>query len=253
MLKTVSFGDVETGTWGVVWELDGHRYALFGAPPAPEAAAVDVTIDESASDVSWWVAGPGIELEVAPEGEPAEFEDGFDQVVRVRGSWSKDDVEHPVDCFGRRGARDSIDPARFEAVRDVSAWFEPDLGMAVVAARPRGSTSHDDDVVSASVLEEGHSLRVSDPRLSTTYDGSEAPIRASFELWLERPPGEDAPPVEDDDDSVRTFPRRAAGEALGARGNVSDGFLEAHVALFRWHARGREGTGVYVLARLAGV
>lgn len=252
MLKTLSFGDGETGTWGVVWELDGHRFALFGAPPTPEAAEADVTIDESASDVSWWVAGPSIELEVAPEGEPAEVEDGFDQLVRVRGSWSKDDAEHVVDCFGRRGTRDSIDPARFEAVRDVSAWFEPDLVMAVVAARPRGSASHGDDVLSASVLEEGHSSRVTDPRLSTTYSGSEAPIRASFELWLERPPDQDAPPG-DDDDSARTFPRRAAGEALGARGGASDGFLEAQAELFRWHARGRDGTGVYVLARLAGV
>jgi hypothetical protein len=251
MLVTLSFGDLETGTWGVVWKLDGDGFALLGDPITRGAEAVDATIDGSGSEDSWWLAGPGTELEVAPEGPPAELDGGFDQLVRVRGSWTKLDTEHEVECFGRRGTRESIDLQRFEAVRDVSAWFEPDFGMSVVAARPRGSGGHGEDVLSASVLEEGRPLRVTDPRLSTTYAGSGVPVRASFELWLERPPQEEQPEQQEGDDPVHSFPRRAAGEALEAQGSVSSGSLSAQAGLFRWHARGRDGAGVYVLARLA--
>jgi hypothetical protein len=245
MLRTLSFGDLASGTWGTIWALDrGAGFALLDGD-----AVTGTSVTGSSEQDGWQVTGQDVELEASPEGAPAELDGGFEQLMRIRGRWKSGGSERTVDCLGRRGVREDLDPGRFEAVRDVSAWFEPDLGMAVVAARPRGSSGHADDLVSACVLEDGHALRVADPRLSTTYAASGSPLRASFELWLERP--EDAPEPEEGEESVERFPRRAAGEALGARGTASNGLLEAEAELFRWHARGREGAGVYVLARLA--
>ena len=45
------------------------------------------------------------------------------------------------------------------------------------------------------------------------------------------------------------YPRRASGEALGARAHALAGGLELKAEPFRWHSRGREGAGMYVLAR----
>jgi hypothetical protein len=245
MLRMVSFGDLASGVWGTVWDLDGDAgFALLGGD-----AVTGTSVTGSSEDDGWQVSGDDVDLDVSPEGAPGELDGGFEQLTRIRGRWTRDGSERTIDCLGRRGVRHEIDPRRFETVRDVSAWFEPDLGMAIVAARPRGSSSHGDDLVSGCVLEEGQALPVADPRLSTTYDASGSPLRASFELWLERP--EDQPEPQEGEEPVERFPRRAAGEAIGAQGGASDRRLEAHAAVFRWHARGREGAGVYVLARLA--
>jgi hypothetical protein len=249
MLRTLAFGDLNAGTWGAIWDLADARFALFGADSNANAVSAHASVDGVDADVTWYIAGPGIELEASPEGESGRLGEGFEQLTRVYGTWSVNGVEHRVECLGRRGTRDAIDRGRFEVVRDVSAWFDPDLGMALIAGRPRGSESHGDDVLSACVFEEGHALAVEDPRLSTTYGPSGLPTRASLELWLEPEEAED--PGQQDDEPVRRFPRRAAGEALGARGSASTGFLDARAELFRWHARGREGAGVYVIARLA--
>ena len=254
MLRTLTFGDLASGTWGAIWDLGEGQpsFALLGGTVDGDARPAEARIEGSSPAAGWRLAGVGVDLEAFPEGEPGDFAGGFEQLIRIRGRWEIDGSEHAVDCLGRRGAREAIDPGRFESVRDVSAWYEPDLGMALVAARPRGSAGHADDLVSACVLEEGHAVPVADPRLSTTYAANGLPARASLELWLDPPAAEPAPETGPDaDEAVQQFPRRAAGEAVGAHGAVANGFLDAHAALFRWHARGREGTGVYVLARLA--
>ncbi len=252
-LRTLTFGDLDTGIWGALWDLgEGQpRYALLGAGAAHESPAA-ITGSEQAE--AWTVSGPDVQVQCEAVGEPGALSRGFDQLVRVRGRLGVDDSEHEVDCLGCRGRRDSIDPARFEAVRDVSCWFEPDVGFALVAARPKGATTHAEDMVSASAFEEGHSLQIADPRLSTTYTAGGQPTRASLELWLE-PQEADAAEIDDggrqqDGGPSEPFPRRAAGEAVGAGGTVADGRASIQAELFRWHARGREGAGVYVLARL---
>jgi hypothetical protein len=123
------------------------------------------------------------------------------------------------------------------SLRDVSAWFEPDAALAVVALRPRRARGHDADVVTGAVIDPEASAAVAEPRFSTTYDGAGAPIRSSLELWLGQ--------TEDE------YPRRAAGEAVGPRASQRDGDFEVQASLFRWHSRAREGAGVYIVARRA--
>jgi hypothetical protein len=241
MLATLTFGNLDSRLWGASWDLDGAGFSLLAG------GASSAHLDASRPEEPWRVSGPGTELEAVPEGDLGEVDGGFEQLVTVRGRCTIDGTQRDLEALGRRGTRD-LDADRFETIRDVSAWFGPDLAMAVVAARPRGCAGHEDDLLSAWVLDDGRSLRIADPRLSTTYTSSGSPARTSFELWLEGA-SEDEPGA-DEATSADRFPRRAAGEAMGLSAEVSAGGINAHAELFRWHARGREGTGVYVLARL---
>ncbi len=246
--RALSFGDLETGVWGSAWTLDVGRaaFSLFGdgteVHPLEPAATINATDDAAA----WELSGQGVELRSLPESQPADVPGGFDQLVRIQGRLQALGADREIDCLGIRGARDRVALEEFESVRDVAAWFAPDQGMAVLAARPRGAASHADDVLSASAFEEGHALAVADPRLSTTYLEGGLPARASFELWPEQAA---AAEDESEDEAEEPRPRRAAGEAIGPRGSYEGDGLTVHAALFRWHSRGRQGAGVYVLAR----
>jgi hypothetical protein len=84
---------------------------------------------------------------------------------------------------------------------------------------------------------------VAEPRLSTAYTEEGQPLRATLELWL----GDDDS-AEPGQEAVQ-YPRRAAGVASGppATGEFAD--LALGVQPFRWRAEGREGAGIYLLAR----
>ena len=246
--RTLSFADLETGVWGSAWTLDDGRaaFSLFGdageVHPLEPAAVITAPDDVG----PWELSGEGGELRSLPESEPAAVPGGFDQLIRVQGRVPALGADRAIDCLGRRGARDNVALEEFESVRDVAAWFEPDQGLSVLAARPRGAASHADDVLSASAFEEGHAVLVADPRLSTTYLADGVPARASFELWPEQtePAGD-----EGQEEAEEPRPRRAAGEAIGPRGSYEGDGLQVHAALFRWHSRGNRGAGIYVLAR----
>jgi hypothetical protein len=258
-LRTVAFGDLESGLWGTFWDLGDPggadpdtAIALLGARGSPPAHA-RVELSGSGDGEGWKFSADGVELQCAPEGEAARVDGGFDQLARMSGRFAIGGSEHAVDCLGHRVERDSLELSRFDSVRDVSALFDPDLGLTVLVARPRGSSSHDEDLISASVFEEGVWRQVAAPRLSTTYTTAGLPTRASFELWVEQASDGDQDAAGEHgeaEETVRQHPRRAAGEAVGSRGSFSDGPLELRAELFRWHARGREGAGVYALARL---
>ena len=162
----------------------------------------------------------------------------FDQLCRVQGSGSIDGAEVAVDCLGVRSARHDVDLAASDSIRWVATWFDPDEAIALVAVRPRKSKGHGRDDVSASVLAAGEATVVPDPRLSTTYAADGTPASAGLELWLD---GEDG----------QQYPRRAAGESVAAGTKVAEHDLELTAELFRWHSRGCDGAGVYLLARPA--
>ncbi len=220
-MRTVAFGDLDAGVWGAVWD----EFTTAGGA----AYEASITGGEDAS-TEWTISGAAINLVLTPEGEAAaaaEGVGGFDQLCRVRGSYDSTQV----DCLGRRATRDPINRDKIESVRDVSAWFEGEAGVALTALRPRQSKGHEGDMVTAAVFEEGHVLAVDDPRLSTTYDADGTPTRTTLELWL----------ASDEEQ----YPRRAAGEATGESVAADGGGVRAW--LFRWHTRGLDGTGVYLL------
>jgi hypothetical protein len=238
-LRTVAFGDLDAGVWGTAWGA-AELFATVGSlHPGAVSSGAPASIDGSSPTEEWSLSGEGIELALSPASEPAIVAgmDGFDQLCRVRGRFVLDGAEYAADSLGRRGSRAVLEPSEFESIRDVSAWFKPDWGIALTAARPLRAAGQDRDLVIASVFEPKGVIQVADPRLSTTYDRDGLPARASVELWLEQ------------DDEDEQFPRRAAGEALGASSTSARGELELHAHAFRWHSRGQDGAGVYLLVQ----
>jgi hypothetical protein len=239
-LRTVAFAELDASVWGAAWSRapDDEGFTVLGGGGHSKTASA--VLRAGADDAEWLLEGDCVELTVAPASSAVAtgIGSGFDQLCQVRGRASIDGADREIDCIGRRGGHgDGIKLDKFDSVRDVSAWFAPTDGLAVMAMRPRKSRGQDSDLVEAAVLDPEVTSSVEDPRMSTTYTSAGQPLRAGFELWLA---GED---------EGTQFPRRAAGEAAGPGASARWGDFDILAAPFRWHSRGRDGAGVYLLAR----
>ena len=228
-MRMLAFGDADSRVWGVAW----RGLVCVGAGETSQRRAARLEGAEETAD--WRLLGEGVELTASPVADAVVQAEGFDQLCRIHGSFELEGAVHTVHSLGRRGARADGRLDSSESVRDVCAWFEPDAGLALVAARPQGADGQEADLLVAAVLDLDGAAAVADPRLSTTYGAAGRPARAGLELWLS--------------DGENEFPVRAAGEALGASVAASEDDLEVRAELFRWHSRGREGAGVYLLAQ----
>jgi hypothetical protein len=244
-LRTLAFGDFERGIWGAAWvpaDNGPGLTALGGGSALTFGSGLRLSADRDAGE--WHLDGEGTGLTISPTGDAVavgatdDRVEGFDQLCRVTGRFALGGGEEEIDCLGLRTSRSGgFDLGKLESVRVVSSWFEPDEGLALLAFRARKAKAHDGDVITAAVLGPEESAAVEDPRLSTTYDAGGSPIRAGVELWVAR---------EDEDEQ---YPRRASGEATGAHAAFADDELELQAKPFRWHSRGRDGAGMYILAR----
>lgn len=134
-----------------------------------------------------------------------------------------------IDCLGT--ATETSRPLGWEnldAVRSVSAVFEPDRAVIALARRPRGAHGHGEELVDAHLLDGEETLAVEDARMSTLYDGDGRHRSAGLELWI---PGLD-------------FPRRASGKVLAGASIALEG-LQVNAAVFSWSMEGRQGVGTY--------
>jgi hypothetical protein len=247
-LRTLAFGELESaGVWGAAWipDSDGAALTALGVGAAASARSdVRVAGGGDGDGDEWRLDGGGAALLVAPAGDAVAVQtqadglEGWDQLCRVSGRFEREGTEYAVECLGlRTWWSAAVDVERYESIRAVAAWFEPDEALTVTAFRPRKAKGHDHDLLAAAVIAPDVSATVEDPRLSTTYHGEGWPARAGLELWLA---GEEP---------EQQYPRRASGEATGARVEALAGALELRVEPFRWHSRGRDGAGVYLLAR----
>jgi hypothetical protein len=242
MLRALAFGDLALESWGTILS-PGAGLPSFAVLGGERGVVTPVTVRGDPSPAAdWWVTGEGLALTVAPgsNGETASTEHaGFDQLVAVRGELASNGVRE-ADLLGCRSARGE-ELKDFRLLRDICAWFSPSDGLAVLAMRPRRAASHGDEWLSATLIEGGEPRPIEEARLSTTYSEDGLPIRASLELWL--------PETDEQDEQAVAYARRAAGEAAApATRHELDG-LELQVRPFRWRAGGREGAGIYLIAR----
>jgi hypothetical protein len=243
-LRTLAFGD--GSAWGTSWSADPTGLSLTALGNDGEITTVSaVPLPDAGSDADWRLEGEDVSLAISPVGELVDVQadqdgtEGWNQLCHVTGRYASDDI----DCLGLRSEfSDAVDLTRFESIRAVSVWFDPAEGFALTAFRPRKAKSHDRDLLAAAVIAAEGSAAVEEPRLSTTYAADGWPSRAGLELWL-------AEAGEGEGESERQYPRRASGEAIGGRAQTEDGELTLRAQPFRWHSRGREGTGMYLLAR----
>lgn len=186
---------------------------------------------------TWTVTAPGAQLELAPTSAQATVSgaggprDGFEQAVH--GTGRIDDVE--VAAQGRRGERaDDGELGRADSLREVATWFDDGSVVAVTALRPRKAKGHDQDDVQAAVIDPEGAAPVVDPRVSTVSTVAGRARRVALELWSE---DEEAPAL------------RVAAEATGTGGQVSQAGWDLTLDWLVAHRRGRDGEGVYLLAR----
>jgi hypothetical protein len=245
-LRTLAFGDLDGTVWGAGWFSGAADQGLtvLGAEGDPPTILTGHSPGEDSIDGDWHLEGAG-ELVVAPAADPVTVSvakdqlEAHDQLCRVTGRLNVEGGELEVDCLGvRTWVSGPIDLERYESIRVVSTWFEPDEALALTAFRARKAKAHDGDLVAAAVIGPENSTAVEDPRLSTTYGAEGWPLRAGLELWLPTP-----------EDAEQQFPRRASGEAAGGRAQAQTTALELRAEPFRWHSRGRDGAGMYILAR----
>ncbi|MBV9803539.1 MAG: hypothetical protein JO130_10130 [Solirubrobacterales bacterium] len=245
-LRTLAFGD--GSVWGASWSSGSAGAAVTVVGAGPQTTILpDVHLpdgDAAAAD-EWRLEGEDLAVLVSPAGELVDVQAaddgvaGSDQLCRVTGRFAA----HDVDCLGLRSWwSDSLDLARFESVRSAAVWFDPAEGFALTAFRPRKAKAHKDDVTAAAVITADVSAPVEDPRLSTTYGADGWPTRAGLELWLAAVGEADAK------EEPQQYSRRASGEAIGARAQAAAGELELRAQPFRWHSRGKQGAGMYLLA-----
>jgi len=212
--------DPRRGLWGMI----------FGGA---EQRAVVRNIDSPGTDAELTGA-----LRLTPAGDPvgpvAATEDAGERIalLRATGAAGADEPELDAPAFGFAGPT----LAKLDSVRILAAWFPSDRAVGVAAVRPRSGRA-DRDVVTVLVTGEAEPLAVFDPRLSTTYDGQGAPLRAGLELWLGA----------DEDSDQR--PLRLATESTGDRLGAELGELRLDAYPQRCHSRGEDGAGVYALLR----
>jgi hypothetical protein len=238
VLRTLAFGDLATGVWGVAADTGWGAAASF---------AEDFELDAGDDHGEWLAAAAGLELRLNPTCAPAPFAPGesgihgIAQLCEVEGAVRRDGAEQDVACLGARSVI-ALPPLVAASARIAVGWLGPDSGFAVLALRPARAAGHDADLIACAMVQDGIALEIDDPRLSTTYAPSGLPVRAGLELWLvehEPAEGEEAQPY---------YPRRIGGESAGDGSELAIAGLELRAELFRWRTKGHEGAGVYLLA-----
>ena len=267
---TFAFADREAGFFGLARAgvADGQGSALgvlfAGREPVSLVAQGGFAIDADADwdhlnlpgltvrtlepHARWHVSvdapgGAGFELEFAAASAPAELTEdddaallggmaGHERLCRVTGTAAG----RPIDCLGQRGRSWGVaDWSRIALTRSLGAWLEDGSSLTVAAVRPEGAESHADEATWGALLDAEGAVPITDPRVSTTYDGDGHQRRVGLELWV----------GEEDD-----YPRRGAGQVL-CGSSVELGQLRLDCAFFAWQLDGREGVGRYDLLRRA--
>lgn len=227
----------------------GHRVAVDAGFERLALPDLEATIEEPLRQ--WTVRfgdGPnGFELTFEASGPPADLEpsepaarvggmSGYVQLCHVHGTARAGGRTHEVRGVGQRAhGWGEPDWDRIGSTRTLAAWLDDGTGVSVVSVRAADASDHEEDATWAALLGASGSLRVDDPRFSTTYDDAGRQRRANLELW-----------VGSDD----AYPRRASGEVVC--GSTLDlGTLRLDCAFMSWRMDGRSGVGRYDLLRRA--
>lgn len=163
--------------------------------------------------------------------------EGYNQLCAVSGTVTVGGKTREVRCLGQRGhIWGSLDWKRIEVARFLSAWLGADRAVMLAAARPVKARGHGEEALAGWLVDAGEPLPISDPRLSTTYDGALRQQRVGLELWM---------------DEETDFARRASGKVLcGTTLDLGDVRLDT--SFFAWKMEGREGVGRYDIVRRIG-
>lgn len=220
-------GDLEAGPGA-----DFERLRLDGLSTSVDDPLRRWTLRIGDDELTFEAIGPPADIEPSEPLARAGGMAGYEQLCRVHGTVRGRGLR----CLGQRGHTwGEPDWGGIESTRSLGAWLEDGSGIVLSAVRPAGTAGHEPEATWAALLGAAGSLRVDDPRLSTTYDEEGRQRRAGLELWVGE---EDA------------YPRRATGEVV-CGSTLELGQLRLDCAFLRWRMDGRSGTGHYDVLRRA--
>jgi hypothetical protein len=238
VVPVVLFGDFDADIWGVIVGGADPRVSVAGLTDA-DVVFSDADLDLSDDEV-WTLSanGAALRVEQADASSATLRSDHELTPCRVSGAANVAGIEREFDVAGVRLQNLSL--VRAASLRLFAGWFSGSHEVALLASRPKGAKGHDQDEISVTATGEEHPV-VLDPRLSSTYDKHDDPLRVGIELWLA-----------DDPDAEEQFSRRVAGAATGSRvtGTHQGSKLGAHA--MECVSRGERGAGIYLLARAEG-
>ncbi len=241
-VRALAFSDPDGEVWGAAWVPPGSPVTATVCA-GTESSSASVALEGGDATESWRLQlGDGV-LSLEGLGDPVENRDGvpgeFDQLCQVTGTVLIRGDAREVSCLGWRGSRSpQLLSDGVGSFRQVATWISPEDGFSLLALRPARAKGQDTEDVSAAVFAADEAKPVAEPRLSTTYDDSGEPVRASVELWIQA--GEDPD---------QQYPRRAVGESIRPSARWAVEGLAFTARPFYWHAGGREGPGIYLLGQ----
>lgn len=203
------------------WGTEALRWSPAASETAssPEPAEQGRAALESVGgplDVSWSPAGPMLEFGIGAEGIRA---------YAVAGSIGADGS-----TASGPGVAWELPGDGFSALRTIWAATEKGDLTLLVALRPAGGASHEEELIGAARLIPGaEPYAYVEPLISTEYDRAGSHVRATLELWA---------------GAEEHLPERGGGLRVG--GGVIDGpagRLEA--ARFAWRLDGSQAVGGY--------
>lgn len=281
-IRTLAFAELDAPCLGMAWIPQDAVAAVIGIRIGSAARVATAHLQNGAGEEPWRLEGDGVSLLFSPigpaahGGAPDARIDSTDQLCEVTGTVVLDGSARAISCPGwRTNVEARFELGAIDSFRQTAGWFQladraaPDRaaadlpaasepgadgpaaegpaagGLSLVSYRPGKSRGQDTDLLAATVLEPEQAPPVADPRLSTTYDAAGLPARVGLELWFEP----DDSSEDSEDDEQRHFPRRAAAETVGEPIGWEVADFRLHAALLRWHSRGSDGAGVYLLGQ----
>lgn len=251
-IRTLAFAELDQPTLGVVWIPDGDARAVVACRVGSEGRALTGRLHDGPGPERWRIEGDEVSLTFSPAGpsarggSPDAGIESLDQLCEVSGTVVLGGNEHEVSSVGSRTSLEArFELSGIESFRQTAAWFDASAGLSLLSYRPSKARGQDVDLVTAAVLEPEPAPAVADPRLSTTYDAAGVPARVGLELWFESDDSDEEP----GEDEQRHFPRRAAAEVLGEPIRWEVAGFRLLAALLRYHSRGSDGAGVYLLGQ----
>jgi hypothetical protein len=231
------FGDFEADLWGVLVNGPRPMIAVSSLSGAESSFVTAATRPADAGGLT--VVAPGLALRIAPASEERTTITATESAGRLTPMWvsgaaTVDGSERELEVGGL--GLSTLAPKGAGSVRLFAGWFPAGRAVALLAVRAADAKGHDRDEIEVAALGEEHPL-VLDPRLSTTYDGSQEPIRIGIELWLTDSP-------EDEEQ----WSRRVAGQATGSRVTAPAPLPPFSAYALRCVSRGETGAGVFLLA-----
>ena len=241
-LRTFGFGDLEQDTWLAGWFPAPGTAGVLLVASGDTVQAREAQLSAGEARGEWRVSSEGAELVIAPTSQPAAVSSpegevgGYEQGAELRGQLTAASEALDVALPGRRGERpEAGELTGLDSVRELAAWFGPSESIAVMALRPRKHKGQEQDRVQTAVVDPEAAVLIIDPRLSSTSTAAGRVRRVGLELWT--------------DDEEEQPPLRLAGEALHRGASLAAPGWELTVDWLACHRRGRDGAGVYLLAR----